>query len=58
MYGDEVVVPLELEISSLMISLQGDILDEEAQNARFQQLESLDERESEQLNIRRFIMQN
>lgn len=35
-YGDEVVVPLELEILSLRISLQGDISKEEAIKERLQ----------------------
>jgi len=35
-YRDEVIVPLELEIPSLRISLQGDILDEEARQTRLQ----------------------
>lgn len=33
-YGDDAVVPLELEIPSLIISLHGDILDEEVRKAR------------------------
>lgn len=44
MYGDEALVPLELDITSLKISLQGDITDEDSRKARFQQLESLDEK--------------
>lgn len=43
-YGYEVVVPLELELPSLRISLQGEISDEEARKARLHQLESLDEK--------------
>jgi len=35
-YGDEVVLPLELEIPSLSISFQGDVLDEEARKDRLQ----------------------
>ena len=43
-YGDETIVPHELEISSLKISLQGDISNEDARKARLQHLESLDEK--------------
>jgi len=35
-YGDEAIVPLELEILSLRISLQGDIFNEEERKARLQ----------------------
>lgn len=41
-YGDEAIFPLELEIPSLKISLQGDIPYEDARKARLQQLEMLD----------------
>ena len=41
-YGDEAIVPLELEIPSLTISLHGDISDEDARKARLQQLKLLD----------------
>jgi len=37
-YGDEDMVPLELEIPSLRISLQGNIIDEDARKARVQEL--------------------
>lgn len=43
-YVDEVIIPLELEISSLRIFLQGDIPYEEVRQARLQQLELLDEK--------------
>ena len=43
-YGYEAIVPLELEIPSLRISLQGDISNEDARKARLQQLELLDEK--------------
>lgn len=43
-YGNEAIVPLELDIPSLRISLQGDISNEEARKVRLQQLESLDEK--------------
>lgn len=35
-YGDEAIIPLELEIPSLRISLQGDILYEDTIKARLQ----------------------
>ena len=44
MYGDEAIVPLELDVPSLRISLQGDILDEEDRQQRLQQLKLLDEK--------------
>lgn len=44
LYGDEVIFPLDLEIPSLKISLQGEIFDEDIRKARLQQLELLDEK--------------
>jgi len=43
-YGGEVVLPLELEISSLRISLRGDTQDEDDRKVILQQLEALDEK--------------
>lgn len=44
MYGDEVVVPLELEIPSLHVSLDGLIPDADRRKYRLAQLEVLDEK--------------
>lgn len=46
MYGDEAIVPLEIEIPSLRVSLEGFILDEEKRKVRFTQIEVLDEKKS------------
>jgi len=35
-YGDEAIIPLELELPSLRISLQGDVVNEDARKARLQ----------------------
>lgn len=43
MYGDEGVVPLELEIPSLDVSLYGLILDADRRKSRLAELEVLDE---------------
>lgn len=43
-YGEEVIVPLELKIPSLPVSLDGLILDEDRRKARLTQLEVLDEK--------------
>lgn len=42
MYGDEIVIPLELVIPSLCMSLYGLIPDEDKIKARLAQLEVLD----------------
>lgn len=44
MYGDEIVVPLELEIPSLRVSLDDLIPDENRRKFRLSQLEVLDEK--------------
>ena len=43
-YGVEVVLPIEVELPSLRISLQGQISDEEYKVARLTQLDLLDEK--------------
>ena len=43
-YGSKFVLPIEVEISSLRVSLQGLITDEENRISRLQELELLDER--------------
>ena len=43
-YGVETIMPLELEILSLRVQLEGLILDEDARQARLDQLTVLDER--------------
>ena len=44
MYGDEFIVPLELEIPYLCVSLNGLIPDKDRRKARLSQLEALDEK--------------
>ena len=43
-YGAEVVLPLEVEIPSLRVSLKGLVIDEDYHTMRFQELELLDEK--------------
>ena len=43
-YGAEAVLPIEVEIPSLRVSLRGLITDEENRISRLQELELLDER--------------
>lgn len=43
-YGEDVIMPLELEIPSLCVSLKYFIPDQEAQQAQLNQLALLDER--------------
>lgn len=43
-YDNEAIIILELEITSLRISLHGDIQDEDARKANLKQLEALNEK--------------
>lgn len=44
MYGSKAVLPIEIEIPSLRVSLQGLVTDEDYRISRLQELELLDER--------------
>lgn len=49
-YGSKAILPIEIELLSLRISLQNHITDEEYQVSRLNKLELLDERRMDSLN--------
>ena len=52
-YGVEVVLPLEVEIPSLRVSLKGLVTDEDYRSMRIQELELLDEKCQESFDCMR-----